>query len=147
MDLIGRIDLMLRTTGYNVLNKQQIQMIYPELSGYVDLILFHNDFNICVKDYWTWNNITDEIIKTYQTSSINFNTRTDKKFYFILLKKNTSKKNQGYNILDYKNPHSDFLYQIEKNSIEKLLKHFSVLLYSSNIYFYEPDGSTIMLEL
>jgi len=117
---------------------------------HVDLILVYPEYNICIKDYWTVNNITNELAQNYIKSTNIFNQTNNynKKFYFVILKKNISKSsNQNYNIDHYKCADSEYLYIIEKNLINKLLKHFTLLLYSNNIFFYESDGSTIMLDL
>ena len=126
MNLVDQIQLLLNSTGYNIIIKYQIQNIFPELSDRVDFILIHPDYNICIKDYWTFNNLTNEMAQNYIASSIIFNqsNKYNKKFYFIILKKNISKSfNQNYNINHYKLNSCEYLYVIEKNSIDKLLKH------------------------
>ena len=101
-----------------------------ELYEYVDIILSYNEYNICIKDYWTWNNLSENMIKNYEIGSKNLNTKTNKKFFFILLKKNSLGVKKTYNnILDYKNRNSEFLYIIENNSVEKIIYNLSSMLY------------------
>lgn len=148
MDLTYRIKSLLISSGLQVMDKNQIQFNYPTLKDYVDLMVICPEYNICIKDYWTFNMINQNTFQTYINGSNQLNSNTNKKTYFIIFKKNTEKKsNQKYDILDYKCTGSDYLYLIEKNSIDKLINHFSYLMYSNKIHFYEPDGSAIMLDL
>jgi len=154
MDLLYRLKSLLDSTGFEVIDKNRIQFIYPAFKDYVDLMLICPEYNICIKDFWTFNTINQNTLQTYINGSKEFNTNTytniypNKKMYFIILKKNTEKKpNQNYNVNDYKSVNSDYLYLIEKNSLDKLINHFSHLMYANKIYFYEPDGCTIMLDL
>lgn len=148
MDLLQKIKSLIYSSGNKILDKNEIYYYHNELNNYIDFMIICQDYNICIKDFWTFNNINQNTIKTYIDGSVHFNRNSNKKTYFILLKKNIEKKyNQKYNLNDYKNKDSEYLYIIEKNSIEKLINHFSLLMYSNGIFFYESDGSAIMLDL
>ena len=147
MNLLYTISSLVCSSGFGIIHKHQIPFFCYELKDYVDLIIVCPEYNICIKDYWTFNNINQNIIQTYINISIQLNINsTNKRTYIVLLKKNTEKQyNQKYDIKDYKYQNSEYLYVIEKNSIDKLISHFTMLMYSNNIFFYESDGSAIML--
>lgn len=137
MTLILKIKNLLFQTNLQILDKQEIKLYFPNLINIVDLILVTPEYFICIKDYWTLNNYNNNISKSYLVDFNNIYLNYNKKFIFILLKKNTN----SYKL----NTNSNYVYLIEKNSQDNLILDLCYLLYSNSIYFYESDGSTIML--
>ena len=135
MNLIQRLELLLNQTRLEILNNEQIKFNFPQLNGFTDLILITETHFICIKDYWTLNNLNENIINSYNTGSLNININLNKKFIFILLTKKYNQKifNVG-NIF--------ILSAINKNM---LLNELSNLLYLNKIFFYDSDYDTIIL--
>ena len=154
MNLIYKLKILLKQTGYEILEKEQIKYYFPILNGYVDLILSTEQNFICFKDFWTYNNLTIDIINNYNVGSnqINTNINTNKKFVFILLNKYLNKKNQLFSnknlltIYDLYILEQNKIYVLEQNNMDKLFKKISQLFYSNNIYFFDNDKDLIMLE-
>lgn len=144
MDLIIRVKNSIVRTKLQVLNKEQIKLYFPFLYSFVDLILVSEKNYICVKDFWTFNNLTEEILNNYVIGSeqVNCFTNQDRKFVFILLYKNNKNINSELkNFLINKN-----IFILQKNNQDKLLKELEYLLYLNQIYFYDDDLDVIMLE-
>ena len=142
MDLIIKVKNLIEKTRFQVLNKQQINLYFPYLNNFVDLILVTEHNYICIKDFWTFNNLNQDILNNYIGGSEQVNTNSNEKFIFILFNKNNKIINNEYkNNLINKN-----IFILQKNSCDKLLSEFSYLLYSNQIYFYESDLDSIMLE-
>lgn len=140
MNLIHNLKNLLIQTKYTVHDLDKIKNHKPYLYQLVDLILETNTHYICFKDVWTWNNLTLKTLNNYLYSSVQQNLNMHKKFVFILLVKNNHIQFDNQ-ILNQKN-----IYIIEKKNQKKLIKEISYFLYLNDIYFYEQDGSSIMLE-
>ena len=141
--LAQRLISLLAQTKLQLLLPEQINLYFPQLTGFVDLILITPNNYICFKDCWTANNLTPNILDNYSRGSTQINLNSDKKFIFILLKKNNDiiKYLSNNNILI-----QDYVIILQKNNLDKLLKDLSKLLYSEHIYFYDNDMDTIMLD-
>lgn len=135
MDFISRLLTILNFTKMPVLSKEQILQYFPQIVNHVDLILVSNSHYICFKDFWTHNNLTQNIFAEYVSGINQLNTNTEKKFVFVLFKKRTLHSINS----------SNGIIVLEKNNIDKLFIELSYLLYSEKIYFYDDDFSTIML--
>jgi hypothetical protein len=144
MNLILNLKSLLTQTKYNVYDSLQINMYEPNLTKWVDLVLETENYYICFKDIWTWNNLTGEIINDYLNKSeqVNLlnNNNSLKKYIFILLVKNNN-LDYSNQILNQKNIHI-----IEKSTQNKLINEICTFLYYNNIYIYDYDDSIIMLE-
>lgn len=146
MNLLEHLKCLLVQTQYNIYELEQINKLAPYLAGCVDIVLETDSYIICFKDFWTCNNLKQEILNSYlydlqQINSINnSNTNLGKKYIFVLLVK-SSHCNLGNEILNSQN-----IYVIKKFNQNKLIKKITYFLYSNNIFFYEPDNSAIMLE-
>ncbi len=137
MDLLKKLEnLLVQTRHYQILTKSDIYLYFSFLNGIVDIILVTPLNYICFKDYWTFNNLDTNTLNNYNLYSSNINLSSEKKFIFILLNKNTEKKTIV----------SNYVYLIQKNNQDKLLKELSYLLYSNGIYYYDLDFDTIMLD-
>ena len=143
MNLILKLKLLLEQTKLQLIGKEQVNMYLPQLNGYVDFILITKYNYICFKDFWTFNNLTLDIIQKYQFISSQINSinpiNPDKKYIFIILNKNTKKNFLSNNI-------QNNIIILQKNNLDKLLTDLSYLLYREQIYFYDADMDTIMLE-
>lgn len=143
MNLMNRVKTLVTQTKLEIYDKNQIHTIFPFLNGYVDLMLVSNDYFICFKDFWTFDNLNIKVLNTYFTGSDNLKKNNiNKNFIFILFTKNnfSNKNNILNNILLEKN-----IFILEKNNTSDLLNELSYFLYSLNIYFYDNDLDTIML--
>ena len=130
-------------TKCEILYKDRIQLYFPQLINYVDMILVTENNYICIKDFWTFNNFSVKILNDYLFGSDQINNGSNKKFIFIIFTKYLGIYNnlQNNEILNSKN-----IYILHKNILDNLYKDFSYLLYSNNIFFYDNDMDTIMLE-
>lgn len=146
MNLIYNLKSILVQTKCHVYGLEQIKQLVPYLLDWIDIVLETDTHMICFKDFWTWNNLTPEILNSYLygseqiNSTANSYTNNGKKYIFVLLAK-SSNFNFDNKILNQKNIHI-----IKKFNQKKLIKEISNFLYSNNIYFYEADNSVIMLE-
>jgi hypothetical protein len=141
MNLINSLKLLLEKTKYKIINSFTINILFPELNNFVDLILETDTNIICFKDFWKINNLTNDIINNYLIGSEQININKNKKFIFIILIKNYTKFYYEDNNLNSKN-----IYIINNFIQYKILNKISLLLYLNNIYFYDNEGDTIMLE-
>jgi len=149
MNLIFELTSLLTQTKFELIGPEKINMHFPQLNGFVDLILVCPDNYICFKDFWTFNNLSTNIINNYIIGSFQINSNSNKKFIFILLDKNTDNNpdNNPDNNLDKKtNLLNNNIVILRKNKLDKLLRDLSGLLYLNKIYFYDSDSDTIMLE-
>ena len=142
MDLILKLKLLLEQTKFEILYKDKINLFFPQLNGIVDLILITRNNYICIKDFWTFNNLSGDIINNYLIGSSQINSNSDKKFIFILLNKNIDNK---INLLNNNILISNNIYYLQQNNQDKLLKDLSYLFYLNNIYYYDYDLDVIML--
>ena len=144
MNLIYKLKYLLIQTKYIVHDSLQINVYIPELTNWIDLILETETHFICFKDIWSQNHLTINILNDYlnvsEYTNSYFNINSTKKYVFVLLIKNNN-LNYSDIIFNKKN-----IYIIKNFTFDELIKNISNFLYSNNIYFYDCDESTLMLE-
>ena len=144
MNLIYKLKYLLIQTKYIVHDSLQINVYIPELTNWIDLILETETHFICFKDIWSQNHLTINILNDYlnvsEYTNSYFNINSKKKYIFVLLIKNNN-LNYSDIIFNKKN-----IYIIKNFTFNELIKNISNFLYSNNIYFYDCDESTLMLE-
>lgn len=168
--LSKNLKILLKSTNKQIIEKNLIKFYFPMLLNqinWIDYVLITDEFNICVGNCYD-NSLNNLDINSYGNFTNNINISNEKKFYFVILKKskkivnlknstnsinsNKSEKTETdeYNNIfsnpfELRNKNFKYLFEIESSNISNLLNKLSCLLYSNNIFLYDYDGSSFMI--
>lgn len=138
---------LISQTNYEVLREKDIIKKYGVLYYGIDHIIYISEYIICIQDKWrdTKSDLSDinHFIKTTEKIS----DAENKRCIGIYLSKMQITKG-ALKAFEYENfKCKNRFISISNVNADLLLKELSQLFYSNQIYFYDSDGSTIMLDL
>ena len=139
-------NLILQTI-YEVLGEKQIIKKYGKLYYGIDHIINVSEYIICIQDKWrdTKSQLSD--INHFIKSTEKISDVENKRCIGIYLSKLPLTKG-ALDAFEYENIKlKNKFMSLSNDNMNKLLLELSYLLYSNQIYFYECDGSSIMLDL
>ena len=131
---------------YPVLREKDVVNEYGKISYGVDHLIKGPNYNISIQDKWknskpTLADINHFIKATERISEI------DNKYCIGIYLTKLPLTSYARNAFDHENSFSrNKFIEICFDSQHDIMNNLSKLLYSLEIYFYEPDGSAIMLE-
>lgn len=137
---------LISQSNYQVLREKEIVNKYSVLSYGIDHLIYLPNLIICIQDKWrdTKPSLSDinHFIKSLENIHIKENYI---KCIGIYLSKSPITK-YGLEAFEFENNKgNNYFLSIHEESMEIILNKLTVLFYQNDIFFYEPDGSTIML--
>ena len=136
---------LISKTKYPVLREKEIINIFGILSFGIDHLIILPEYNICIQDKWRDSKIQLSNINHFIKSCDKISEAENKKCIGIYLTKLGISKG-GLEALEYENiKQKNFYLSLFDSDMNLLLEKLSNLLYSNQIYFYNSDGSIIML--
>lgn len=141
-----RVHQLITQTNYQVLREKDIVNKYSSLSYGIDHLMYLPEYIICIQDKWkdTKSSLPDinHFIKGVENVCIRENY---KKCIGIYLTKVPITKG-GLEAFDFENKKgTNYFISIYEEDMEMALHKLTKLFYDHYIFFYEPDGSAIML--
>lgn len=139
------VHVLISRTNCKVLRENEIVNKYSRLSYGIDHLIYLPDYIICIQDKWSdiKSGLSDinHFLKCVENVHIREN---NKKCIGIYLTKLPITKG-ALNAFENENSKriNSFL-SIYDDDVDKILNKVTTIFYSNNIFFYEPDGSTIM---
>ncbi len=138
---------LISQSKYQVLREKEIINKYDKLSAGIDHLIYLPDYIICIQDKWRdcKPNLTD--INHFLKSVENVHIRENyKKCIGIYLSKTPITKG-GVDAFEFENNKgTNYFLSLNGETMEIILTKLMGLFYDNCIFFYEPDGSAIMLE-
>lgn len=146
-DFENMIHNLIIQTNYEVLREKEIIKKYGKLFYGIDHLMYVSDYIICIQDKWknTKSDLSEinHFIKTIEK----INDVENKRCIGIYLSKLPLTKG-ALDAFEYENLKlKNIFMSLDNTNMSVLLNKLSLLFYSNHIFFYESDGSTIMLEL
>ena len=139
------VHILISQSNYKVLREREIVNIYSVLSSGIDHLIYLQDFIICIQDKWSDSKIGLSDINHFLKSVENIYIRENyKKCIGIYLSRVPITKS-GINAFECENAKGiNYFVPIHDDNMKQILNKLTTLFYLNNIFFYEPDGSTIM---
>jgi hypothetical protein len=132
---------------YQVLREKEIVSKYGNIAYGIDHLIIGSNFIVSIQDKWknskqSLNHINHFIKATERIGCI------ENKYYLGIYLSKMPLTSNAKSAFEYENTKSNVNKFIEINSDteQKIINKLSSTLYNYKIYFYESDGSTIMLE-
>ncbi len=134
-------------SGLKVLNEYNIKSNFGAIFYGIDHFIETDEFTICIQDKCKKNNIQMNEMNHFIKACEKIHDKFNKKCFAIYMSKSSLTKN-SVEIINYEKNTStrniQYIY-FDNNSLNYLIHQLSYFLYSLHIYFYENDGSVIML--
>jgi len=137
---------LISQTYYPILREKEIIKKYGILCYGIDHLVYSVEYLICIQDKWRDTKSSLNDINHFLKSVEKVSEAENKRCIGIYLTKVPITKG-GLEALKNENTKQTNLFlSINNEDMNLLLKKLSELFYSNQIYFYEPDGTTIMLD-
>jgi hypothetical protein len=137
---------LISQTSYPVLREKEIINTYGILSYGIDHLINLPEYIVCIQDKWRDTKTQLSDINHFIKSCDKVHEAENKKCVGIYLTKIEITKGalEAFEYENYKQ--KNFYLSLFDSDMNQLLKKLSYLMYSNQIYFIDPDGSTIMLD-
>ena len=146
LDFENNIHNIFGKTKYLLLNENEIIKKYGRKTFGIDQLLFVNDCIIAVQDKWKNKSSTNKDVNHF-INAINIIIIIEKKVsYGIYLSKKplTSIAQEIFDFLSSNTPNKYI--SIHKETQEDLFQELKLFLHSNNLFLYDDDGSSIMID-
>ncbi len=132
---------------YQVLREKEIVSKYGSIVYGIDHLIIGSDFIISIQNKWKNSKPSLNHINHFIKATERIGCIENKCYLGIYLSKMplTSYDKSAFEYENSKSYTNKFI-EINSDTEQKLIYELSLTLYNYNIYFYESDGSTIMLE-
>jgi hypothetical protein len=132
---------------YQVLREVDVVYKYSVLSSGIDHLIYLPDFIICIQDKWRESKPNLSQINHFIKGVENIHIKENyKKCIGIYLSKEPVTKG-GLDAFEFENYKGiNYFLSISGYNMDIILNKLAGIFYDNHIYFYEPDGSAIMLD-
>ena len=131
---------------YKVLREKEIVSKYGSVAYGIDHLILTKHFVITIQDKWKKSKPTLQDANHFIKASERISNIEKKSYLGIYLSK-MPLTSYAIKAFEFDNTHSsNKFYSIYSEIFDIIEKKLSTKLYEFGIYFYEPDGSTIMIE-
>lgn len=136
---------LISQTNYKVLREKDIIKKYGIIYYGIDHIINLQEYVICIQDKWRDTKSTLSDVNHFIKTIEKIGDAENKRCIGIYLSKLSITKN-AFDAFEYENIKMKHKFiSLSNDNMDKLLYELTYLFYSNQIYFYENDGSTIML--
>ena len=140
-----KVHELISQTNNQVLREKEIIKKYGILSYGIDHLIYTSEYIICIQDKWRETKSSLHDINHFLKSVEKVSEAENKRCIGIYMTKVPVTKG-GLEAFDSENKkQSNLFVSFHDEDMDKILKKLSELLYLNHIYFYESDGSIIML--
>jgi hypothetical protein len=141
-----KIHILISQTKYKVLTNKDITKKYNNvLCSGIDHLIYTTDYIICIQD--KWRDTKSQLIDiNHFLKSIEYVVEAEKKECIAIYLTKVPITKGACEAFNYENTkHSIKYFPVYDENQELLIKKFSELLYSNQIYFYDSDDCLVML--
>lgn len=144
-DFEYKIHEILDKTNYELLNEKQIIKKYGRIAHGIDHLLFVNDFIIGFQDKWMNKSNSNKDVNHF-INALNIIIIIEKKLCLAFYLSKMPLTCIAKDIFKFYNDNTvNKYYNICNENQEELFKQLKIILHSHNLYLYEDDGSSIMI--
>ena len=138
---------ILKQTGLKLLSETGVRSEFGSIFYGIDHFIETDEFVICIQDKCKKTNIQMNELNHFIKACEKIHDKFNKKCFAIYISKSPLTKT-SIEIINYERKNStrniEYVY-FDNDSLDYLIRKLSYFLYSIRIYFYENDGSAIML--
>lgn len=140
--------ILMRCKNNVILNEKETKAIYGTLASGIDHLIYNNNIIIGIQDKWSKNKIGLCNINHF-IQCLDMVQKTENKIIIGIYISKIGLTKGSIQSLEYSQNTSNkskYYYNISGKDHNNIQQQLSQLLYSLNVYFYDADGSTIMLD-